>query len=226
MNTKRPSDGKKTVSDHITDGVSAALQSIPFTGGLAKYFDEYFPTHQKRMMQNFVETLHNHAENIDEIKCDVDELCALTSRIVLESVQTASAKRQEALRALLLNFASGKETAAHKVELFTQLVLRVTDLEMELLRLANRGPETLAREYGPPENRYNLAPQHPRVNSLLEGADKDMEMVAILDLVSLQLLQQPRTIRPDNDIESSELLITGLGREFLQWITMPTKKCT
>jgi len=42
-----PDPIKKTVPEYVEEAVSAVLQSVPFTGGLAKYLDTYFPSQQK-----------------------------------------------------------------------------------------------------------------------------------------------------------------------------------
>ncbi|UCF16591.1 MAG: hypothetical protein JSW59_03845, partial [Phycisphaerales bacterium] len=57
---------KKTKLDHIIDGVSAALQTAPFTGGLAKYLEEYYPSQQKRLTKHMLAELTEHAKKIKE----------------------------------------------------------------------------------------------------------------------------------------------------------------
>ena len=48
---------KSKVVDHVAVAVSAALQTLPFMGGLARYLDEYYPSQQRRLLRALADEL-------------------------------------------------------------------------------------------------------------------------------------------------------------------------
>lgn len=227
MPSERPKDIKKSVADHIGTAASALLQTLPslpgmpnFTGGLARYLDEYWPNQQHRILKNLADTLRSHAEDIDSIQCDLDVLSALVLKTTNESMQTSSEKKRSAFRAILLNFASGKTIEEHKLDLFVQLVGRLTDLQIEILEIAQRGVHDVARERGlihPGSSGYAVNIPAERI---ITNASPDLIKVAFSELCNLRLLS-PNASNPlqyDMRVDCSFLILSDLGRELLDWI--------
>lgn len=210
---------KKTKLDHIVDGVSAALQSAPFCGGLAKYIEEYYPSQQKRIVKHILNELTEQAIKIEVVKCDLDELAARLNQTLINSLQTSSNIKREALRSILLNFAEGKQSSNHTIDLFTTLTLSLTELEILMLKVAENAQDIALEKYGPT---YCVS-THPdvTVDEFIDGSSRDLNYVAYKRLVEFELIDMPYANLPgiQTPVYIRALKLSNLGRSFLEWIT-------
>ena len=218
MKSQTPKEVARTLADHAETAVSAVLQTLPFTGGLACYLAEYFPGQQRRILQDLVDSLRNHAGGIDAVRCDLDALAALVHKTIFESLQTASARKREAFRSILLNFAAGKTSHEHELDLFIQLVSRLTDLQIRMLDVAV-DPEKSARE-------LNLIPSGAvtygdiAVEQVIPSSTVALSRIAFRELKNLGLLDPKSDMFSGSNlpVNISLLCLSELGARFLDWI--------
>lgn len=220
---QRPEESKKTALDHVVDAVSAGLQSAPFTGGLGRYLDAYYPNQVKRTLENFRDTLRSHADEIESVQCDVDRLGALTSQILLEIPKTPSNDKREAFQAILLNYAEGKSIEDNKLDMFLQVLAAMTELEIRILRLA-ADPEGEARK-------RELIPagaissvswlDEIKIEDIISGTSSVVSRWAFTNLCQRGLLTPLQTVgvpNADQPVTLPHLKLSPIGEEFLSWI--------
>lgn len=210
---------KKNKLDHIVNGLSAALQSTPLCGGLAKYIEEYYQSQQKRTIKEILNELTAHAKKIENVKCDHDELAARLNQTLFNSLQTSSDIKREAFRSLLLNFAEGKQSPNHTIDLFTTITMSLTELEILMLKVAENAQELAIKKYGP----TYCASTHPKVtvDEFIEDSSRDLNYLAYKRLVEFELIDMPYMNLPGSQtpIYLHALRLSNLGRSFLGWIS-------
>jgi hypothetical protein len=148
----------------------------------------------------------------------LDQLAALVHKTVFESLQTASETKKKAFRAILLNFADGKGADAHRLDLFVQLVSRLTDLQIEILRVA-KDPTALAR------SKKLISPGVPSygditLEQLIPSSTVELSRIAYRELKGLGLLNPKAEMMTNSAIpvHTSLLSLSDLGKDFLEWI--------
>jgi hypothetical protein len=127
---------KKTLTDHAVDLASATLQTLPFTGGLAKYLEEYYPSQQKRMLKFLADELLRQGSKINNIACDLDKLGVMVNEIVFQLARTSSGYKRRAYFNLLLNYASGKTVKDRQLEYYCHILSELTELQLRILVIA------------------------------------------------------------------------------------------
>jgi hypothetical protein len=127
---------KKNLTDHAVDLASATLQTLPFTGGLAKYLEEYYPSQQKRMIQFLADELLRQGSTVRNISCDIDKLGVMVNEIVFQLARTSSGYKRLAYFNLLLNYSSGKTTEDTQLEYYCHILSELTELQLRILVIA------------------------------------------------------------------------------------------
>ncbi|MDD5707429.1 MAG: hypothetical protein PHR35_16015 [Kiritimatiellae bacterium] len=211
----------KTV-DHIAIAVSAVLQTLPFTGGLARYLDEYYPSQQKRLLRTLSDELCKQATKIETISCDLNVLGALVNKVMTESMKTASEQKRLAFRAILMNYAKGKQISERKLEYFMQVLSDLTELQLEILRLSVN-PERCAREQRSIAHSDSVDMKAICIDDII-GSIPELSWPAYDNLVARALLKHttwyPEKPQPKR-MPLSRVAISPLGAEFLSWIETP-----
>ena len=215
---RKPADIGKTADEHVVKALTRGLKYFPVLKTFAEYVEDYYPTQFKRTIEDFRGALLDHARGIDRLNCDSEQLFALYNNIIIEAMRTASQKKRNAFSAILLNFMSGKSAAEHKVELFTQLVVSLTELEMLVLHLSQH-PWEIAQEKGLIEPGA-LAQDDVTVEKILD-CDRALSRLAFLSLRQKGLLEPTADLpaAPQFPVNISLLSLSPLGKEFLEWIT-------
>jgi len=205
---------KKTRLDHIVDLASAALQTAPFTGGLARYLDEYYPSQQKRTLKFLGDSLKSQSEEVGEIKCDVERLGALVSNVLLESVRTNSEAKRQAFRAVLLNYAKGKAVENHTLDSIMQTVALLTELQIALLQAGESSLEKPIKNEAGAEVLRKAKDLFPDISDevLLNSYQRLLE----LGLVNRRYINS--TIRSAGGIDIWDIRPSSYGKILLDWI--------
>ena len=206
--TNKPIIPPKTTLDHVVDAISAGLQTAPFIGGIAQYLDEYYPNQQKRWLNELTETLRANSQAIDIIKCDIEHFGALLNEALFYSLQTSSALKREAFRAILLNCASGKTADIHEIDFFMSTAGSLSELQIEMLKRAR--PAT--------DDRHEKI--ESKLNDYFPESTLGMIRASYLDLVQKGLVWQPyrNTYRDLVPVPMDIFQLTTLGESFLAWI--------
>lgn len=127
---------EKTFADHAVDFASATLQTLPYTGGLAKYLEEYYPSQQKRMLKILADELLRQGSKITNISCDLDKLGVMVNEVVFQLARTSSGYKRLAYFNLLLNYSSGKTTEDRQLEYYCHILSELTELQLRILVIA------------------------------------------------------------------------------------------
>lgn len=206
--------------DHIAVGVSATLSTLPFTGGLARYLDEYYPSQQRRLLKSLADEICSQAEKIKSVTCNLDVLGSLVNRVISESVRTVSEEKRVAFRAILLNYATGREIPKRKLDHFLQVLSDLTELQLQILKLSVE-PAARVREQGQIPTSSPIDLEAVCIDDVL-GTVPELSWPAYNNLVTRALLllttifnEGPKPRR----LPLSRLAISPLGAEFLTWIS-------
>lgn len=219
--TLEPDGLKKTRLDHAVDIVSATLQTLPWTGGLAKYLEEYYPSQQKRLIGHLCSCLTEQAKNIEYVKCNVDKLGVLVTNVLIESARTTSEKKRAAFRAIVLNYASGKVIDENRLEYFTNLLASLTELQICILKVA-RDLMAVIKDYS--LTKPNATIESTTIDDVISASIPELSFPAYNDLVSKGLLKHTtwRVEKPDpKSMPLKRVELSELGKEFLAWIVVP-----
>ena len=213
---------KSNVIDHVAVAVSAALQTFPFTGGLARYLDEYYPSQQRRFLKELADKICHQATKIESVSCNLDVLGTLVNRVITESVKTASEEKRAAFRSILLNYASGKEIPERKLDYFLQVLSDITELQLQILKLSVN-PEARARKQKQIPESSPVDMTAISIDDVL-GSVPELSWPAYNDLIMRALLKHTtwRSEKPEpKRMPLSRLAISPLGAVFLAWIESP-----
>ncbi|MEM6692833.1 MAG: hypothetical protein AAF664_25620, partial [Planctomycetota bacterium] len=193
--------------------------TVPFTGGFASFLGDYYPDHVTRQINDFKEALHDHAEKIDELRCDADQLSALTSQVLLEVPKTTSDEKRAAFLAILLNYANGKSAEQHEVDAFVSVLSPLSDLEMQILSVAvSPGEHAMGKGLlhpGQATGDTNIA-----LRQVIEGVSEEILMFAFNGLRAKQLISSPELpgAAMGGEVRLGNLQLSSFGRSFLEWI--------
>jgi hypothetical protein len=132
----------------------------------------------------------------------------LINEVIFHSLLTQSEIKRASFRAIILNYARGKPTKEHEVDLMMSLATTLSQLQIEMLlhaRPTNADPDDPAKE---------------TLNEHFPEASVGILRAAYLDLVQKGLIWQPfrndyRDLKP---IPISRFNLTELGAVFLEWI--------
>ena len=194
----------------------AALQSVPCTGGLAHYLQRYYPDQNKRLIADMVECLHGHAQEIDEVRCDLARLACLVNEISIQSLRTPSEAKRAALRGILFNYASGKSAKDHEVDAMVQAVAGLTELQIDMLKRGEGVPD--GDEY-----KLKYGNKEPLVVPYFPGVAYPVILGAYLGLLERGLVRQSYrgTPRTADRLTLWHLVHTELAVLLLEWTRPP-----
>lgn len=212
---------QKTMFDRAVDLASATLQTLPWTGGLAKYLEEYYPNQQKRLINHLCSSLMEYAKKIELVECDVDRLGALVTHVLFESMRTASEEKRAAFRAIVLNYASGKQIDENRMEYFVSLLSSLTELHICILKVSN---DLTAAIRDNPALKSDATMDSTTIDDVIPGSVPELSFPAYNDLIDKGLLKHTtwRVEKPDpKPMPLKRLVLSDMGREFLAWVVVP-----
>lgn len=205
---------KKTILDHAVDAVSATLQTLPFTGGLAKYLDEFYPGMVKRQIQHISEELRTHAERVEVVRCDLTRLQTLTNTVLAQSLTTSSIVKRASFRQILANYASGKSIDDDTLDTLVYCLSGLTELQIRMIQLGQKVPDAWD-DYIKSEYREKLIAEY------FPGYPDGVLMSAHFGLIEKGLVQIPyRVTLPhhEKELDVYRLRLTPFGSLLLEWI--------
>ncbi|MEX1028156.1 MAG: hypothetical protein WD049_09155 [Candidatus Paceibacterota bacterium] len=220
---KRPNDSPATKKDLTATTAKAVLSSIPVpgAGAFAAFLDDYYPDQVRRQINDFKEVLLEHAERIDQLNCDHERLASLTSQVLLEIPKTTSEDKRKAFRAILLNYASGKSATPHELDAFVSILSPLTDLEMEILRVAE-SPRDCALEEDLVFAGSVTGELPIPLRKIIENVSEDILMFAYNGLRDKQLIDARRIpgAGVGCELRLEHLELSSFGSSFLDWIKL------
>lgn len=212
MTARRPSKIQPTARDRAVKIITTGLQEIPLPGTttLATFIEEKYADHLKRTIADFRDALLDHAQNIDQLRCNEQRLFALLNTVSIEVLKTASQAKRGLFRDIVLNYAKGKPADEHFVEACVQTITEATELQLRLLAL---GMEVELTHGEFPE-------KYSKLNGLFPDIPEDLVLTAYLGILERGLVRRPfrGTPRRSEDLTLWHLVLTPFARQMLAWI--------
>lgn len=217
--TTQPKEITKTAGDYIAEAVSAVLSTVPFTGGLATYLNAYYPDQVRRNIDEFRQTLVDHANSIDHINCNLERLGSLVSEVILEIPKTSSEAKRRAFRSLLLNYASGKQIGSDELDVYVSLLSSMTELQLRMLQVSQE-PQSEAARLNLFDPGQLAGWVHVDITQIIPNTDESILHLAYNDLCQKLLLDGPSSVGSalGSPIRLGSLRLSALGRRFIDWI--------
>ena len=204
----------KSAKDHIVDATSAFLQSFPYTGGLAKYLDEYYPNLMKRQIEYLAEELRTQALRVDNVSCNIETLQSLISTVLHQSLMTSSAYKRERFSLILVNYASGKSVDNDTLDTLVYCLAGLTELQIRMLNFGRAIPdewdEYIKSEYyeAPISKYFTNYPEGIVMSSLYGLIEKGLVKPHNKDLLPLY----------ERNLNVYRLRPTVFGHLLIEWI--------
>ncbi len=210
--TSRPNKLEKDAKEYFVEFISAAAASTPFCGGLASYIDKYYPSYTQKTLQDLYTCLTEHADEIEYIKCDLNQLGAMLSRLPLEFMKTCSQEKRNAFINILRNFCINSQSVTEEADVFMHLVSYLNEHQVKILYLLKEGSAEL------PESKL-FNDWFPNLTmEALRYICSDLHQKGLINSFEHNLDVE------DSPIYISYLSLSNFGNSFVNWISPQKKK--
>lgn len=140
MTTIKKFEGKLRDSkypEHIINGITAILATVPFTGGIASLISDYIPSQRELRLQEFTENIASDLtalkNKINEDYIQTDEYAFIFEKCFKGAVENYQKEKIIAFKAILINSLIDFETTQTEKEYYLNLVGNLSLLHIQVL---------------------------------------------------------------------------------------------
>jgi hypothetical protein len=123
--------------EHIINGITAILATVPFAGGIASLMTDYIPSQRELRLQEFAENvakdLSELKEKINEEYIRTDEYAFIFEKCFKGAVENYQKEKILAFRAILVNSLTEFEITQTEKEYYLNLVDNLSLLHIQIL---------------------------------------------------------------------------------------------
>ncbi len=209
----------------------AGLNVIPYVGGpLAVVMTEVWtPTLERRraawfqQLSDDVETLASEVADLQHLLGD-EPVFDVALRATEVAVRTRSEVKHEALRAAVLNTATGREPDADRRDIFLELVERLTEAHLVMLAFLD-DVEGFARRAGVTLNDIYMGGLSTHLEKVFPDWPRELYDLLVADLDSSGLSEGRSALHATMSAQGAVAQrTTELGRRFIAFVTHPLEE--
>ena len=209
------SDEKMQYLEHLRNVSIAAISALPGAGGplsvlLDKYLPSYVEQRRSQLLANLAADLRELSDRVTPQRLASDEFLSVFIKAFRRAMEESLEEKLEAFRGIILNTALSDSSDFDEITLFIRLVSDLTVDQIRILRLLHND-ELTNEEQGLFQTMQKVWPE----------VDSDYLMACVTELLRYNLATSNARGRDVNTNNSTTHAITGLGRRFVEYISLP-----
>jgi hypothetical protein len=204
--------------EHLRNVSIAAISALPVAGGplsvlLDKYLPSYVEQRRSQLLAKLAAGLSELSDRVTPQRLASDEFISVFIKAFRRAMEESLEEKLEAFRAIILNTAISDSSKFDEITLFIRLVSDLTVDQIRILRLLHND-ELANEDQGLFQTMQKVWPE----------VDPDYLMACVAELLRYNLATSNARGRDVNANSLKTHAITGLGRRFIEYISLPRAK--